>query len=108
MSWQGHTDDPNRFGPWVSSDRFAQKVIYIGQIDIDFKLSLVELCNPACFPRVIVAGLDQRSKDCLYYLASWFSISISIAVLQDLFLRMRINEVAAAGCEVDQIAFCYF
>ena len=90
MSWQGHTDGPNRFLPWGSSDRFAQKVVYIGQIDIDFKLSLMELCHPASFPRVIVAGLDQRSKDCLYFLAPWFSISIS--VIQDLFFSLIITE----------------
>ena len=70
VSGQGHTDDPNRFGPWGSSERFAQKVIYIGQIEVDFKLTLMELCNPGLFPRVIVSGLDQSSKDCLYGLAA--------------------------------------
>ena len=82
---------------------------------MDFKLSLMELCNPSCFLRVIVAGLDQRSKDCLYFLASWFtdsgfvfSIFWHCVIIRIIHRRQKSNEAAAAGCAVDQIPFCYF
>ena len=38
VCWQGLPEDPHRFGPWSSTDRFAQNVVYVGQVDVGLQI----------------------------------------------------------------------
>eukprot|EP00435_Cladocopium_sp_Y103_P055783 s1422_g18.t1 len=44
-------EDPGRFGPFASGDRFKASIVYVGQVDVGFKLQVLELTAPALFPR---------------------------------------------------------
>ena len=59
-------DDAGRLGEWSSSDRFKTATVYVGQIDLSYKLSVLELCAPSVFPRAVCAGLESAGVDILF------------------------------------------
>ena len=63
-------EDPGRFGPFSSSDRFKSSVVYTGQIDAAFKLQVLELAAPAIFPRAVMCGLEQKALDIVWHCAT--------------------------------------
>lgn len=63
-------EDPGRFGPFSSADRFKTSVAYVGQIEPSFKLQVLELAAPAIFPRAVMCGLEQKSLDIVWHAAT--------------------------------------
>ena len=63
-------EDPGRFGPFGSSNRFKTSICYIGQVDASFKLQVLELAAPAIFPRAVMAGLEQKALDIVWHAAT--------------------------------------
>eukprot|EP00435_Cladocopium_sp_Y103_P060080 s726_g21.t2 len=63
-------EDPGRFGPFGSGDRFKASTVYVGQVDVGFKLQVLELTAPALFPRAVMSGLEQKALDIVWHAAT--------------------------------------
>lgn len=44
-------DDASRFAAWSGSERFKNGIRWVEQIDLDYKITLLEVCNARVFPR---------------------------------------------------------
>lgn len=48
---QGAQDDPGRFAAWGSQEKFKNGTRWVGQVDLGYKITLLEVCNARIFPR---------------------------------------------------------
>lgn len=66
---------PDAFGfaKWSSTDRFKNTVQYHGQLDNNFLVEVLELCDPTRMPKALTATLSPKDKQILWFLAagSW-------------------------------------
>ena len=47
--------DPGRFAAWSGQEKFRTGIRYVGQIDVEYKATLLEVCHARTFPRQTLA-----------------------------------------------------
>ena len=62
--------DPSGFGQWTSVDKFKSSVSYIGQLDPQYQIELMEVASPREFPRQFTSGLQATERQKLFAFVS--------------------------------------